>query len=131
MKKEKTMFKKNSLFNSSQAETDRLNPFGIIHCPGCELSWMLEFVPEYCPRCGAKVTDPSAIPMDEIVSYAKRQNLSIDVSKCLYCQKENFGTPNHWNNSCPNCGGEMQLVHQKQNAFLSGPIKVLKSIFGI
>ena len=124
------MLRKEFMSHSSQAETDGLNPFGIIHCPGCELSWILEFVPECCPRCGAKVTDHPAQTRESLDRKLQQANLGLSFSQCLYCEKVIGGSPELWKDICPYCNGELKLIDNGKGAaksVLTNFMKIFKS----
>lgn len=87
------------------------NSFGSIYCSGCELSWTWEFVPRYCPRCGAKVTDDPA-PISETFNQ-KLKMAGCSFSKCPYCKNENYGNlGGPWLSYCPFCGGDLRLIQK-------------------
>ena len=92
------------------------NQFGIICCPGCELSWTQQFIPEYCPRCNAKVTDNPTPSFKNIYQYLKK--VGGPFSQCLYCKRDIYGEPERWrNNSCPYCGGDLKLIQKATRSF--------------
>ena len=122
------MFRDQSISHLPRDESDGLNPFGIIHCPGCELSWILEFVPKHCPRCGVKVTDNPAPSDEDFVRHLKQSNLPVDISKCLYCEKEIAGKPETWQGTCPRCCGELKLIRKGKRPVTNRLKKLIMSI---
>ncbi len=89
--------------------------FGSVHCPGCELYWGLDFVPEYCPRCGAKVTNNPAQSHENLFQLLRDAGSSF--SQCTYCKKGVPGEPKKWANICPYCSGELKLIQKATRSF--------------
>jgi len=87
-----------------------LGALGIIPCPNCEFHWSMEYVPEYCPNCGAKVTDKPAGSYENIIKYIKDQRLGIPLSRCISCHKEVILPPELHHDMCPYCKGEVVRV---------------------
>lgn len=85
-----------------------------IYCPGCDMRWMPEFVPEYCPMCGAKVTDNPTASCERVHQYMKKSGSPF--SQCQYCKRGFPIEPGKFRNTCPYCKGELRLT-QKASRF--------------
>ena len=122
------MYRNQFISHLPRDESDGLNPFGIIHCPGCELSWVLGFVPKHCPRCGTKVTDNPSQSRENLDKHLRQANLGIAFSKCLFCKKIIGGEPEIWQNLCPYCSGELKLLKKGKRSVTNRLKKFAMSI---
>ena len=63
------------------------SPFpGMINCPQCGLSWVKEYVPEFCPECGSRVSDKAGTGMKKMLELVEKANLGINILQCPKCK---------------------------------------------
>ena len=63
------------------------SPFpSIIYCPQCDCHWHKRFVPEYCPECGAKVTNTPGTGYNEDSALIEKGKLGIKILQCPKCK---------------------------------------------
>lgn len=87
-----------------------LDPYEGIFCSKCSSFWLHEFAPEYCPECGAKVTDnPGQADgvINDLIKLIRLGEVQIPISKCNKCQLEYPGGVDIWENGCLRCYGPL------------------------
>jgi hypothetical protein len=78
------------------------SPFAsIIYCPECECHWHKRFVPEYCPECGAKVTNNPGTGFNEESSIIEEVKLGIKILQCPNCKLKYPAA--HKSDACRRC----------------------------
>jgi hypothetical protein len=55
-------------------------------CPKCRLFWLDEYVPEFCPECGSRVSDQAGEGMKGTVELIEKAKLPINILKCPNCK---------------------------------------------
>ena len=96
-------------------------------CPNCQTVWLSFLAPEYCPECGAFITDNHGAGDDDIVDIIQNKGLNIPGSKCIKCGLKCLGTPECWNNSCSRCDNKLVLITNYKPTLKERLINFLKS----
>jgi DNA-directed RNA polymerase subunit RPC12/RpoP len=96
--------------------------FGITRCPNaeCSMSWVFIHVPEYCPRCGAKVTDKPAPDRTEVSNFIRKHNIDIIVSVCSNCGYHVLGDTSSMDRMCPLCRARLNVIHPRRTGRTPG-----------
>jgi len=59
--------------------------FGTISCPECQMFWVEQYVPEYCPQCGIRVAEKAGEGQESLLSAMVRVGVPIDIIRCPQC----------------------------------------------
>ena len=104
---------------------------GITRCPNysCNMWWIWEFTPEYCPECNTKVTDTPSQSYETMVELSRQHGLPITVSQCTVCGFEIPCEPSPYNNTCPQCWGELKLTQLNGKPVSGKASSILKDMF--
>ena len=115
--------------NSRDSALD--DALGITHCPNsnCSMWWIWEFVPQYCPECNTKVTDTPSQSYETMVELSRKHGLPITVSRCTVCGFEIPCEPGPYNDTCPQCWGELKLITLKGKPVSGNGSSVFKGLF--
>ena len=60
--------------------------FGTISCPKCSSFWVKDFVPEFCPECGSRVSYQAGRGMENHVEIIKQGKFGINILQCPNCK---------------------------------------------
>ena len=75
------------ILTNQQHQTRCRSPFpGFIDCPQCGLGWIEEYVPEFCPECGSRVSYKAGTGMEDMVDLIKKAKLPINILQCPNCK---------------------------------------------
>ena len=69
--------------------------FGTVICKECHTVWAREFVPEFCTKCGTRVSTVRGEGFEELVGLAERVNTPVKIVSCPHCGERYF------NKGCP------------------------------
>ena len=59
--------------------------FGTVSCKECHTIWAEEFVPEFCTRCGTRVSMIRSEGFEGLVNVIERANIPLKIFACPYC----------------------------------------------
>lgn len=62
-----------------------MGAFGGVMCKECGESWLEEFVPEICPRCGIRLAARAGEGLEANLSLAERAGRPVPTITCDYC----------------------------------------------
>ena len=66
---------------------------GVIKCPECSTAWTKEFVPEFCTRCGTRVSDVPGEGFEWMVRLFEKVGASAPITVCPHCGERYPGRP--------------------------------------
>jgi len=66
---------------------------GIITCPECGLFWVKQFVPEFCTRCGTRVSIVRGEGQELMVRLIEKYKWPIRIIVCPHCGERYPETP--------------------------------------
>jgi rubrerythrin len=118
-----------SITNSSHEPKMSMFPTSFPNCPNCHMIWLDHYAPEFCPECGAFVTDKPGRGHADIVSVIQERELNFPCSQCTKCGLKCLGTPEDWGQSgCPSCHNKLVLITNYKPSLLERLTGFLKSL---
>lgn len=69
--------------------------FGTVTCKECHTFWVKEFVPEFCTKCGTRVSVVRGKGCEELFAIAERGNITLKIVSCPHCGER------YLKNGCP------------------------------
>lgn len=64
---------------------ENVDPFGGVMCKECGESWLEEFVPEICPKCGIRLATHAGEGLEAILGPSERIGRPVPTITCDYC----------------------------------------------
>ena len=105
------------MHNSYIHTSDLGDPFGMIHCPKCNMFWLKEFVPTHCAECGTKVADKPGTGFAESVRLARLGKLPVTILRCPTCKLEYPIIPENRIKKCFRCNHALVNATPFENVF--------------